>query len=419
MSDDPDLFSNLIQESALEIGDGYRAKNEELGGEGPVFLRAAYLQDSGFVLKDPERFISSDKAFCGDKVARLGDVVITTKGNSTGRVGQIRAPQEGAVYSPHLSYWRSKNPLRIDQNFLYYWSQSPQFRMQLGGMAASTDMAPYLSLRDQRRLRISLPGISLQRTIGSLLRALDDKIDLNRRTNETLEAVARAIFKDWFVDFGPVRAKAEGRPPPGLAADISALFPDALDHDDKPVGWAPTRIESVIELAYGKALTSPSRVPGPYPVYGSGGIVGYHADALIAGPSVIVGRKGTVGSLYWEDGPSFPIDTVFHVVPKQASLTFCFYLLRSLGLEEMNTDAAVPGLNRGNVYRLERVLPDSRLIMHFDSIVRPLRQRMSAATRESSTLVALRDLLLPKLMSAELRVCEAAESTEAALAKVS
>jgi type I restriction enzyme S subunit len=205
-------FSCLVKERALELGDGYRAKNEELGGRGPIFLRAAYLQDHGFVLERPDRFITNDLAVFGRKIALTGDVAITTKGNSTGRVGRIRQAQAGSVYSPHLSYWRSLKPREIDQKFLYYWSRSREFREQLEGMAASTDMAPYLSLGDQLRLRISLPSIDDQVAAGAILGALDDKFEVNRRMNETLEAIARAIFKSWFVDFDPSgpRPKADG-----------------------------------------------------------------------------------------------------------------------------------------------------------------------------------------------------------------
>lgn len=90
------------------------------------------------------------------------------------------------------------------------------------------------------------------------------------------------------------------------------------------------------------------------PVYGSGGITGFHNGHLVDGPGIIIGRKGTVGSLYWEDQPFYPIDTVFYVMPKM-QLTYCYYVLQTLGLERMNTDAAVPGLNRNNVYWLSVV----------------------------------------------------------------
>src|SRR5699024_1172456 len=111
-----------------------------------------------------------------------------------------------------------------------------------------------------------------------------------------------------------------------------------------PKGWLPSTLGSFIELAYGKALRADTRVAGNVPVYGSGGITGWHNNALITEPSVIVGRKGTVGSLYWESRPFFPIDTVFYVKTKKP-LVYVHELLKHLPLRDMNTDAAVPGLN--------------------------------------------------------------------------
>jgi type I restriction enzyme, S subunit len=105
-------------------------------------------------------------------------------------------------------------------------------------MAHSTDMAPYLSLRDQLRLHVTLPEPEHQRWVARFLAALDDKIELNRRMNETLESLARAIFKSWFVDFNPVRAKAEGRKPFGMDDATAALFPDRFSPNSLPEGWS-------------------------------------------------------------------------------------------------------------------------------------------------------------------------------------
>jgi type I restriction enzyme S subunit len=102
---------------------------------------------------------------------------------------------------------------------------------------ANTTVQATFNLKDLARIPIPMPPDEIRIPASRLLSALDDKIELNRRMNGTLEAMARAIFKDWFVDFGPVRAKAEGRPPPGLSPEMAAPFPDALDDDDKPVGW--------------------------------------------------------------------------------------------------------------------------------------------------------------------------------------
>jgi len=100
-------------------------------------------------------------------------------------------------------------------------------------------------------MRITLPPLSFQEAIADVIGALDDKIELNRQTNETLEALARAIFKDWFVDFGPTRAKAEGRPP-YLAPELWDLFPDALDDEDKPMGWKKRKLDDLFSVSIGR-----------------------------------------------------------------------------------------------------------------------------------------------------------------------
>lgn len=169
-----------------------------------------------------------------------------------------------------------------------------------------------------------------------------------------------------------------------------------------------------MELAYGKALKAENRNPGPVPVYGSGGITGWHDTPLINSPSIIVGRKGTVGSLYWESRPFYPIDTVFYVKAKRP-LTYCHQLLKTLGLHDMNTDAAVPGLNRENVYRL--LVPDApaKVLEAFDASANALRNSIDHNEAQAQTLSTLRDTLLPRLISGQLRLPEAEAATEAAV----
>jgi type I restriction enzyme S subunit len=256
-----------------------------------------------------------------------------------------------------------------------------------------------------------LPQHNQQRSIASILGALDDRIDLNRRMNETLEGMARAIFKDWFVDFGPTRAKMEGRTP-YLAPEIWALFPARLNEDGKPEGWDEVKIQDVLELAYGKSLPANDRREGPIPVYGSGGLTGFHDHPLVEAPVIIVGRKGIVGSLYWEHRPCYPIDTVFYV-RSDLPLVYCFHLLETLGLTEMNTDAAVPGLNRSNVYRLFVPNAPVPLVNAFADQAGAIRAKIVANLVENETLGTTRDLLLPKLMSGEIQLREAEEVVEA------
>ena len=342
--------------------------------------------------------------------------------------------------------WRGNTPMKIqkalhrvrtkaglDNYFLYYWFLRARTTGELEPFFTGTTIK-HLTGKALVELRIPLPPINLQRGAAKALKLLDEKVDLNRRINQTLEAMAQAIFKSWFVDFDPVKAKiaalAAGRDPLRAAmsaisgkteaeldslppepyqqlAATAALFPEEMEESalgEIPKGWSTPRVGSVLELVYGKALKATDREEGTVPVYGSGGITGYHNRPLVPHGSIIVGRKGTVGSLYWEDEPFFPIDTTYYVRPLAAPLTFCYYAMQTMGLEKMNTDAAVPGLNRENVYRLELVLPDSAALQQFDSQVMTLRKAIRSNQGSNQSLANLRDTLLPKLLTGELSV---------------
>lgn len=266
---------------------------------------------------------------------------------------------------------------------------------------------------------LKVPPIERQREAVEVCSALDDRIDLLRQTSATLESIAQALFKSWFIDFDPVRAKAEGREPEGVDAATAALFPAGFEESALgliPSGWNLARLGDLIELAYGKALKATDRRPGSVPVYGSGGVTGYHDEALVKHPSIVVGRKGSVGTLYWEDAPFFPIDTTFYVKPKNAPLTFCFYAMQRLRLENMNTDAAVPGLNRDNAYRLDLVRPERPALEAFDDLATPLRKTIRANALRADALAQIRDTLLPRLISGKLRLPETQREIEEALA---
>jgi type I restriction enzyme S subunit len=189
----------------LAIGDGYRAKNDELGPVGLPFARAGNI-DGGFQFEGADRFPMENLSRVGEKVSRPGDVVFTSKG-TVGRFAFVRETTPSFVYSPQLCYWRSLSPDVLDPRFLYYWMCGPDFWTQAAGVKSQTDMAEYVSLSDQRRMYLSFPSSPTQRFIARVLGALDDKIELNRKMNETLEQMARAIFRSWFVDFEPFRDK--------------------------------------------------------------------------------------------------------------------------------------------------------------------------------------------------------------------
>ena len=335
---------------------------------------------------------------------------------------------------------------KIDGEYLYYFliSKTGQDEIHKNTVGAVQKKLPLYGIKN---IDVVWPEREKRELIVNNLSNLDQKIHLNQQTNETLEAMAQAIFKSWFVDFDPVRAKIEAasadRAPnraamaaiAGISLDqdwdeievaldqklaqmseaqqkqftrTAQLFPDELvesEIGEVPKGWEISKLEDYLTLSYGKGLRKKDREEGKVPVYGSGGLTGTHDESLIEGPGIIVGRKGTVGSIYWEDRDFWPIDTVFYVEPKnEVDFSFYYYLLNTLGLDEMNTDAAVPGLNRNNAYRLQIPRFPEKIMVRFADFTADLHNMMRIKKAEKKTLENVRDTLLPKLISGEVEV---------------
>ncbi len=359
----------------------------------------------------------------------MGDTVITTKGNSLGRLGFVSSAVAGAVYSPHLSYWRSLDHKKIEPRWLYYWARSDLCMPQVRSMSHSTDMAPYLSLRDQLRFEIELPPFAEQRAIAEVLGALDDKIEANRRMNATLEALARALFKSWFVDFDPVRAKLEGRTPE-LAPDLAALFPARLTESALgliPEGWGvgdlstfaglnpeswsrtnyPDEIEyvdlantkwgEINEIQRFERSEAPSR-----------------AQRILREGDTIVGtvRPGN-GAYALVDRDGLTGSTGFAALRPSGKDNREFVYLRATDpdaidlLAHLADGGAYPAVRPKAVIELETIVPNNRLITAFSALAGPWLDRIAAGRNHSRTLAQLRDLLLPKLLSGALRVRDA------------
>ena len=316
------------------------------------------------------------------------------------------------------------NQMLVEPRYLRYWLNSPAMVTHVNGLRDGS-VAERLNLPTIRGLPVALPLLPEQRTIAHILGTLDDKIELNQRMSETLEAMARALFKSWFVDFDPVRAKIKdrwkkGESLPGLPAELWDVFPDRMvdsELGEIPEGWEVKPIGDLMELAYGKALKADDRHGGEVPVFGSNGQVGWHDQLLAPGPGIVVGRKGNPGIVTWAQTDFFVIDTAFYVTPKSASysLRFLFHALREQNLSALGADSAVPGLNRNLAYMSPQVLPTTLLLERYDSVARALGECDYACCEESRTLSSLRDTLLPKLISGEIRVKDADKFVERAV----
>ena len=289
-----------------------------------------------------------------------------------------------------------------ETKFLFYALET----CNVSGMVTGA-VQPKITQANLNSIRFCYPPRKAREKIVRVLGALDDKIELNRRMNATLEAMARALFQSWFVDFDPVRAKLDGRPPAALDPATAALFPDAFDETALghiPHGWEVKTLGEVIELAYGKPLKAEDRKNGPVCVYGANGPVGWHDEKLVSGPGIVVGRKGNPGVVTWAHGDFYPIDTTFYVEPRGecCSLYFLYYALSLHNLANLSADSAVPGLNRNHAYMSKQVIPSEPVLTAFDSQIAPIFASIHANTEQSRTLATLRDTLLPKLLSGEL-----------------
>jgi len=249
------------------------------------------------------------------------------------------------------------------------------------------------------RLTIALPPITEQKAIAKILSDLDQKIELNRQMNATLEAIGQAIFKHWFVDFE--FPNEDGKPYRSSGGEM-------VDSElgEVPVGWEVKTIGDILELSYGKALKESNRRPGTVPVYGSNGQVGWHDEKLVDGPGIIVGRKGNPGIVTWSHTAFYPIDTTFYVVPKGPikSMYYLFHALRQQDLPSLGADSAVPGLNRNMAYMNCMIAPSIKTMKLFDTHLKELYTKVQSNGEQTHTLAAIRDALLPKLMSGKLRV---------------
>ncbi len=248
------------------------------------------------------------------------------------------------------------------------------------GFGATVD---HVRVGDAESLPIPCPPVDVQRKIGGILSAYDDLIENNRQRIQLLEQAARLLYKEWFVHL---------RFPGHEHTKI---------HNGIPEGWEKKPLGIIAPFKYGEALKQDDRVPGPYPVYGSSGIVGTHDKTLVAGPAIIVGRKGNVGSVYWSKSGFYPIDTVYFIDPENCRLYFYYALLYT---QFISTDVAVPGLNRDYAHSRTLLIPEAKILTLFEQHGENMQDQIDRLTKYNQSLAKARDLLLPRLMNGEVTV---------------
>ncbi|WP_222932476.1 restriction endonuclease subunit S [Allochromatium humboldtianum] len=363
------------------------------------------------------------------------EAMVKGPGVITGRYGTL-----GEVFYVDSDFWPLNTTLYVrdfkgnDQRFISYFLRHLDF-------SAYSDKAavPGLNRNHLHQAPIAYPvELEEQVAIADLLSTLDDKIELNCQTNATLEAMARALFKDWFVDFGPTRAKAEGRTP-YLAPHIWEFFPDALDDEDKPVGWT---IEPLLDHARLISGGTPKTDVTAYwhgPIaWASAKDVSQCSDAFLIetersitprgleesstrlipkNATVVVARGATTGR-YCLFGSEMAMNQTCYALASLNQWPFWLNCAFGFVVQELVHSAhgsVFDTITTKTIQQARITIADQKLIDSFEETVTLLFNRIHSNLEESRTLAQIRDLLLPKLMSGEIRLREAERIVEAVL----
>lgn len=362
-----------------------------------------------------------------------GDVLLTREA-PIGEVGYVK--DLGSVFLGQRIMQFKPDPQIIDPRFMFFAFRSPELQHQFGVHEGSGSVVSHIRVADCFDFHVPLPPLTEQQAIAQLLGALDDKIELNRRMNETLEAMARAIFKDWFVDFGPTRAKVEGRDP-YLAPEIWNLFPDAFDDEERPVGWEVRPLKDFFQIVGGgtpktsvdeywggdipwfSVVDTPSRgsvfVLDTEKRITERGLAESSARLIPAGATIISAR-GTVGNLAMA-ATEMTFNQSCYALRHTEETGNCFVYLAAqhmvARLQAMAHGSVFSTITRQTFEAVSLAMPSLITLAAFEQQAAPLFQRIRANVIETHTLAQTRDLLLPKLMSGEIRLTAAEKMVEA------
>jgi len=354
------------------------------------------------------------------------DVLLNITGDSVARCCQVPENILPCRVNQHVSIIRPKRDI-LNPRYLRYFLTSPQMQAYMLTLASSGATRNALTKGMIESFQIHCPPIKEQRTIAHILGTLDDKIELNRQMNETLEAIARSIFKSWFVDFDPVRAKAEGRDP-GLPPDIADLFPDSFEDSTMgpiPKGWKvgtigdigknPRRSIKPIDVAKDIPYVGLEHIPRRCIALSEWGSAGN----VISNKLYFNKFEILFGKLrpYFHKVVVSPVDglcstDILVIAPKLKS--WFGFLLGHLSSKDLiaytnaaSTGTKMPRTNWKDIARFEIVLPPENIAFSFNQYIFYFVSYIHENIHQSRILANIRNILLPKLISGEIRVPEA------------
>jgi type I restriction enzyme S subunit len=379
------------------------------------------------------RYLSGEFAYVSpDKAAALatnqidaGDLLVTQRGT----LGQVSiAPERGPA-----NYVVSQSQMGVhvegaDRLFVYYLLTSHLFRSFLDAAAIQTGV-PHINLGLLRNWRVRVPTVKEQSRIAHLLGVLDDRIELNQRMVETLEAAVRGLFKSWFIDFDPVRARHAGQPT-GLPEDLSGLFPVAMGDDGVPKGWSVRPIGDLFEVRGGNTpstqieenwgdrhewatpkdlstLSVPVLLQTERKITDMG--LTRSTSGLLPPGSLLLSTRAPIGYMAFATRPVAINQGFAGFLRKEVSTIYawCWCAANMNQIIGNASGSTFAEISKAVLRKLPILAPSPKVLDAFEKAAAPLVARMVETVEQSATLASLRDSLLPRLISGELRIRDA------------
>lgn len=401
-------------------------------GATPTGGKDAYLEQGPFTLIRSQNiyndgFSPRGLAFIGEEQAKKlngvsvekNDVLLNITGDSVARVCLAHSKYLPARVNQHVAIIRP-NVQAFDSRYLRYFFASPQQQDLMLGLASAGATRPALTKVMIENFKIPCPSLEVQQNIADILSALDDRISLLRETNATLEAIAQAVFKSWFVDFDPVQAKQQDREPEGMDAATAALFPSSFEESELglvPRGWKLGSLKEAVSIFDSKRIPlagqDRAKRQGPYPYYGAAALMDHVDDYLFDGIYFLMGEDGSVA-----DSNGYPITQYVwgkiwvnnhaHVLQGNNGISTEHLMLciKQININPYVTGAVQAKLSQSNMWRIPFLMPLREISIEFGKLIEPLFASIRHNSDQIKILAELRDTLLPRLISGQLRLPE-------------
>lgn len=415
-------WTDVSLEDIADLNGGYAFKSDEYTETGHFVLRTVNITDDGRICQDGAAYVSlaSAKKYERFLLEDL-DTLFVMVGATLGKTGLVKAEDLPALLNQNMWVVRAK-PDRVDPLFLHY-----AFKVISQPMCslASGSARGFVKRDDFRQMKVRVPASGVQRKISELLGTLDDRITLLRETNTTLEAIAQALFKSWFVDFDPVHAKMQGRAPEGMDQATAALFPDSFEESELgpvPEGWqvgvlgdiarTVKKQLSTVELHAGLHYVGLGHMPRK-----SLSLVDWNdAAGLESAKAAFNNGDVLFGKLrpYFHKVVIAPFDGVCStdiLVCQPIKSIYRGVVVQHLFSDELisyadrlSNGAKMPRVSWSDLAAYHLVVPTEAVSDSFSKAIDPLLARITHNAHEAKTLATLRDTLLPRLISGRLKL---------------